>query len=465
MRNINKKIKWSYLFSLLPLLSACGGGEWNGSNTPSIPSVITTPHIAASTSFNSGGLGIFTSGGSTNALVPVPSSGGATVLTFPTSGSFLVRSAYGSGSSGSTFRTLTLPSLTGSNASGFSVDVASEVGVAFSFSSKVLSFFSLTNFTELGHYTCSASCNASLSFSGAGPSIGGVVLDPNKKFAIFSNASGYDVLDYTTPSNPTKLRTIPVPSSNITENFGYHPSLTVGNTTYSMIVTGGYNSLELIDASTGKAYTPDTATVTNLGGIASGSCAVDHISIDVSYNVAVLGCEFSATKQGFLVNLNQLTLNPTAGTYTLPSTAVYAFSLPAYEMDDVAVDSNNHLAFIGSGGYAGTVGYFIGQLNDPSSSSLGFSKTTGSTIGSMPLFSATDVSNCTVTGCSPLAIGGSWIGWTDPHAIGAFTDAAGNSIVLWENASQTAISVINMSDILSPSTMVPVLSIWYQGLP
>lgn len=214
-----------------------------------------------------------------------------------------------------------------------------------------------------------------------------------------------------------------------------------------------------------SSETPDATTSTKLGGITSSACSVDHISVDVSYNVAVLGCEFSGTNQGFLIDLNKLALNPSAGTYSLPTTAILPFTLPAYEMDDVAVDSNNHLAFVGSGGYAGTVGYFIGKLNDPRTSPLGFSLTTGSSILSMPVFSSTNVSNCTITGCTPLTIGGQWHGWYDPHAIGAFTDSTGNSIVLWENNTKTAISVINMSEIIAGSSLMPTLSIWYQGLP
>ncbi|WP_434782169.1 hypothetical protein [Ferrovum myxofaciens] len=416
--------------------------------------------------FNSGAIGIFTTGGTSNALIPLSGSNGATVLTLPTSGSFIAKAGRAAAApTGSTFHSLTLPALGTSNASGFSVDISAEVGVAFSFTSKALSFFSLTNFAELGHYTCGTSCNTSLSFSGASPEIGGVVLDPAKKFAIFSNGSGFDVLDYTTPSAPRKLRTISLPSTNVTENFGYHPSLSVGGVTYSLIVTGGYYSLEFVDASAGKVYIPDATTSTKLGGITSSACSVDHISVDVSYNVAVLGCEFSGTNQGFLIDLNKLALNPSAGTYSLPTTAILPFTLPAYEMDDVAVDSNNHLAFVGSGGYAGTVGYFIGKLNDPRTSPLGFSLTTGSSILSMPVFSSTNVSNCTITGCTPLTIGGQWHGWYDPHAIGAFTDSTGNSIVLWENNTKTAISVINMSEIIAGSSLMPTLSIWYQGLP
>lgn len=463
MRTFNKKLGFLSLVSITSLLSACGGGTVQN---PGTSSITPTPMIAASTNFNSGAIGIFTSGGTSNALVPLSGSNGATVLTLPTTGAFIAKAGRAAAApTGSTFHSLTLPSLGTSNASGFSVDISAEVGVAFSFASKVLSFFSLTNFSELGHYTCGTSCNTSLNFSGASPEIGGVVLDPAKKFAIFSNGSGFDVLDYTTPSTPRKLRTIPLPGTSVTENFGYHPSLSVGGVAYSLIVTGGYSSLNFIDASAGKVYTPDTATSTNLGGITSGACQVDHISVDISYNVAVLGCEFSSTDQGYLIDLNKLALNPSAGTYSLPTTAILSFTLPAYEMDDVAVDSNNHLAFIGSGGYASNMGYFIGKLNDPRISSLGFSLTTGSTILSMPVFSSTNISNCTVTGCAPLTIGAHWYGWTDPHAIGAFTDSSGNSIVLWENSTKTAISVLNMSEIIAGSSLMPTLSIWYQGLP
>lgn len=413
---------------------------------------------------------VFTStNGAVNATVPASSSGGTAtgeLVTLPNSGSLTAATAITSAQ----FQSLNLTALGANAVNGLNVDPTHNLGVAFSFNDNVLSFFSLTSYNQVGSYTCTTSCATAMNFSGAFPTIGGIVMDSTKQWAIFSTGAGFEIVSYSSPSSPAKLRLISgstantsnVPGSiNITENFGYDPSLSVGGTTHAMILAGGYTSFEMADANSGTIYEPDSSTTSILSGLSS--CGVDQIGVDTSYQVAVLGCEDNGN--GYLINLNKLTLNASAGTYTLPSSAVYQFVLPSYEMDNVAVESANHLVFIGSGGYSGGNSFFIGQLSDPSSS-LGFSKSSGgSTAVAMPVYSTSNTKSCTVSGCTPLAVGTTWAGWTDPHSNGAFLDQNNNSVVLWENLSQNAIAIVNLSSVITNPTAPPSGSIWYQGIP
>jgi hypothetical protein len=137
-------------------------------------------------------------------------------------------------------------------------------------------------------------------------------------------------------------------------------------------------------------------------------------------------------------------------------------------MDNVDVESTNHMVFIGGGGYSlNSNVFFVGQLQDPSKG-LVFTATSGTTAISMPLSSSSNTSNCTLLGCSPIPNGTAWAGWGDPHSNGAFLDANNDSVVLWENISQNAVAILNLTALQKNSwapACNPNCNTWYQGLP
>ena len=461
------------LIASLMGLSACGGGSSGGGTASS-----SAPPATSSTS-SSGAMGVYMTNGAANAAVPAASSGGSSqgeIVTLPNSGTLTASVSISSAQ----FQALNLPALGVSSVNGLNVDSTNNLGAAFSFSSNSLSFFSLSTYKQVGSYTCNTSCSSVQVFSGATPTIGGVVMFPANKWAIFSTGGGFEIVSYATPSSPSKVKLIPGdPASSdspsnftangkiiMTENFAFDPSLNVGGSAYAMILAGGYNSFELADINTGTIYIPDSSTTSSLSGLSS--CGVDQIGVDTSYQVAVLGCEDS--NNAYILDLNQLTLNTTAGTYTLPTTAIKSIPLPGNEIDNVAVESTNHLVFIGGGGYGMHSGaFFAGQLQNPKTS-LGFVNSSGATsLVSMPVSSPSNTANCSVAaGCTPIPTGTSWLGWTDPHSNGAFLDAGGNSMVLWENNAQNAIAVINLTALQKNSwnpACNPNCNIWYQGIP
>jgi hypothetical protein len=154
--------------------------------------------------------------------------------------------------------------------------------------------------------------------------------------------------------------------------------------------------------------------------------------VDTNYHVAILADESTGTT---FVDLNQLTLNATAGTYTLPSTAVSR--IPTYiKMDNLGIESTNHLVMMG-GGCGGTE-LVAAQLKDPSTG-LGFAK---EAVVTMP--SGTDDQGANVF----------WVGWCDPHGAGAYITPSDHptepntSLGLWLNSSGDHIAVIDLLGVL-----------------
>lgn len=236
-----------------------------------------------------------------------------------------------------------------------------------------------------------------------------------------------------------KLREIPslsVDSTNgleIMENFAFDPALPIGGTNYPMIITGGKGSgpyaMVLVDANTGTVYRPDTTT----NALFTVSSYIDAAAVDTTYHIAILADEGIGTT---FVDLNQLTLNAVAGTYTLPAAAVSRITT-YYKYTNVAIESTKHLAMMGEG-YGGT-SLVIGLLKDPSVG-LGFSK---EALGNMP--SGVDDTGATIT----------WSGSYDPHGNVAYiTDASHpvyttpTALALWVNGAGTHIAIIDMQGLL-----------------
>ncbi len=409
--------------------------------------------------------------------------------------------------------------------------------------------------SAIGYYTCgttsTGSCPSSLSFSGGSPIVGGVVMDSKSEVAIASTYGGYDIINYapllaSTPSVPTHVMTIPSWAATggtsssygigMVENFAFDPALTIGGTTYQAILSGGgqedtsSTDGNMLDVAvfdpvkgTYTIYKPDSATASDISaalhtaGMATIPPYVDQIGIDTAYQVAVLGNEWQG--HAILIDLNQLTLTPpsggptsttkTDGTYSLPfvtsssgttSTAIVvastAFGGTTYTgLDNVTVESSNHIAMLASGGYMPPYDVFGAfQLSDPMDSPLKPSSCDGSVtytnsecLGAvsapvavtMPLYntsyggaSVSDTAMCTYSSCSSTIPSGQWYGWYDPHEIASFPVSltAGSSIsyALWGSASQNFVAVVNITALLAnPTTYYNGTSYnaYYQEIP
>ena len=273
-------------------------------------------------------------------------------------------------------------------------------------------------------------------------------MNPANKTALLATASGFIVVDYSNPSAPAKVRTIPSLQADATngveimENFAFDPKLSIGGINHPMIITGGNFSgtepfLVLVDPDSGKGYKPDTATAALFSGAQS---YIDSAAVDTNYHIAVLAEEFSGAH--FWVDLNQLTFNEAALTYALPTAAVARIDNPAaIEYTNLAIESTNHLVFMGQG-FGGT-SMVIGLLKSPSAG-LGFLKETGV----VPMPTANDNNGNSV----------SWAGGLDPHGAGAYITPADHptqpnrSLALWASKAGTHIAIIDLQGVLDGVT-------------
>ena len=256
-----------------------------------------------------------------------------------------------------------------------------------------------------------------------------------------------------TPAALTKLREIPslqaaasgVPGAEVIENFAFDPKLPVGGTDYAMIITGGrYNRsstdpiMTLVDANAGTIYKPDTATA----ALFATDDYMDSAAVDTTYHVAVLADEGTGTT---FVDLNQLTLNATAGTYSLPAAAVSRITT-YFKYDNLAIESTKHLVMMGKG-FGGT-SMVVGLLKDPAVG-LGFSK---EVIVNMP------------TGTDDQSTAISWSGGGDPHGAGAYitdpthpTYTTPTALGLWVNMAGTHIAIIDLQGVLDGTLAAKVV--------
>jgi hypothetical protein len=427
MRTI--KFLLAILFSLA--VAACGGGGGGGGSAA--PATTTTTVVGSSAS-GSGSTAVFTKNGATYALAPSTASAGAVkLLSLPNTGP-----AVGAVTISQVSATPITTSLT--TVSGTSVDPAHDVGMAFDYNDKKISLFKLSTKTEVG--TFDTQTLNTLSYSGASPNIAGAVMNPANQTMIIATADGFEVVDYTNPVAATKVREIPSLAVNaasgveIMENFAFDPKLPVAGTDHAMIVTGGRHSyitadpvMTLVDANTGTVYKPDTATAALF---VAPNQYIDSAAVDTVYHVVILADEGSGTT---FVDLNQLTLNATAGTYTLPAAAVKLNTMVYYKKDNLGIESTNHLVMMGGG--CGGTSLVAAQLNAPPV--LGFSK---EVVVTMP------------AGVDDKGASVSWYGWCDPHGAGAYLTPSDHptspstSLALWLNSSADHIAVIDLKGVL-----------------
>ncbi len=440
--------RWTLRIALAGLalgLAACssGGGGGGGGGTEETSTV-------GSSATSSGSTGVYTEDGATKATTPSASSSSeVALLTLPNSGS-----AVGAQTIDKMQKTAIPTSLT--SVDGTSVDPAHDVGLAFAYQDKKLSFFRLSDTTELSVYDTKTS--QTRIYSGVYPYVAGGILDPDQQFAVIATADGFEVVDYSDPSNPTKDREVASKlvdadddgdatndGVEVNENFGYHPSLTVGGTDYPMILTGGGFSglngefLTLVDASTGDIYRPDSST--SFPSLTLSSAYIDAMAVDTDYNVALLAPEYEDNP--ILVDLNQLTLDKSNGTYNLPGSAIKMLSdvdgnsaaTPYYS--NVSIESSKHMVMLGEG-FGGTR-LMAAELKDPSSG-LGFKRSAKIT---MP--SDTDNNGDAV----------SWAGSKDPHGTAAYVTASDHpeygepvALGLWRASGSNHLAVIDLNGIL-----------------
>jgi hypothetical protein len=443
------------------ILSRCGGGgscmnigdcvNGNGGSSGDNggnPAPTPTPTVGSSGTA-SGSVGVYTYDGATYVLTPGATGDKGTVnlLTLPNTGS-----AVGAISVPQLQKTPIATSLKDSlnnpaAISGTSVDPANDVGMAFNYYISQISLFKLSTAKEITTYDTLTT--HTMGFSGAsGVKIAGAVMNPVNKTVILATADGFEVVDYTNPASPAKVREIPSLQADATtgveimENFAFDPALPIGDATYSMIITGGgQNSpdhvMELVDADTGQVYRPDASTVVLL----PLQDYIDAAAVDTTYHVVVMAEEEASST--YFIDLKAATLDASSGTYSLPGAAV-GHLIRYFKYTNLAIESANHLVMMGQG--CGGTDTVIGSIEDPSVA-LGFGN---QVLVTMPV--DTDDAGNTVT----------WNGWCDPHGAVAYLSTA--SMGLWLNASADHVAVINFqnvlngalsSDLYDPTTTTP----------
>lgn len=429
MKNI---VRISLLLTSINFLAGCNSGSSTPAAAPPPPPSATT----GSSGSSSGSTGVFTKDGASYALTPAATGSSAKLLTLPNTGS-----AVGVLTVASVQSTPISTSLATIN--GTSVDPANNVGMAFAYSNSKISIFGLPSHptkpnAEISTYDTSTT--NTLSFSGGTAKIPGAVMNTANQTMIIATADGFEVVDYSNPAALAKLREIPSLAVNpttgveIMENFAFDPKLPVAGANYAMIITGGrYSSanpvMTLIDSNTGKVYKPDTTT----SALFTVSQYIDSASVDTTYHVAVLADEGTGTT---FVDLTKLVLDATAGTFTLPSSAVSRITT-YNKYDNLAIESTKHLVMMGQG-YGGT-SMVVGVLKDPAVG-LGFSK---EVIVNMP--AGTDDTGASV----------SWYGSYDPHGAGAYitdpshpTYTTPTALGLWVNGAGDHIAIIDLQGVL-----------------
>ena len=475
--------------------TSCGGGGGGGAG---VGAEGPSTAVSNSTESSSGSIGVFISNG--NATVAAPSGASSsgssgsssTVTSSGTAYLIALPNAQNSTPSYTPIRCTQVSSIGGVN-----LDTQHSVGVAFDTASYTLGFFIFTGsspITVSGCATMTLPGSLTIDTSAGSTDVGGVIMDPSIQTAIVETGSGFQFVDYSNPSSPalsSVYATIPFfeasPSKgiDIVENFAYDPYLVVGGVSYKMILSGSGavsyaagksdgNLLELADINTGTIYRPDSQTKASFPIGTINGCSADAIGVDTAYQVAIIGCEYdgltTSTPSTFsqvtvLVNLNALTLTPSSGTYSLPSSAISSVTLTnsAPPQNNIFVDSVNHIVMWGDGGDWGSSGsgFSVAKLSDPFTS-FGNGIVGGAAIpATMPAFSSSNTIRCSVSGCAPLPTT-SWSGYGYPHGSAMYVDSSGNSVALWMNQSASFLAMVKANEFLSG---VPSNAVTYIGIP
>lgn len=422
-------------------------------NSPASNLTITTT-VASSSGSSSGSIGVYTKVGSTFTVAPggAGAAGSAKLISLPNSGPRVGAITLGITSS------LITTSLTTVN--GTSVDGLHNVGMAFGYNSSIVSIFSLSTLTEIATYN--AGTVGVMNFSGASNvKISGAIMDAARQWIILSTADGYDIIDYSTPTAPVRVRLIPstltavppVVGVEMLENFAYDIAIPNGGAPFPALMAGGStggstsigsNLLQIVDASTGKVYTPDVATKAIFTPQAS---YIDAAAVDAVYHVVLLAEEFS--NQQHLIDLNKVIFNTATGTYSLPASGYLVLNATGGNslgngMTNISIESNGHYVFAGRG-FGGTT-MSLALLKDPAIG-LGFISAT-----TIPFAMPADTDN--------LGAAVVWLGARDPHGLGSYQTSAihptspNTSLSLWINWTGSHIAVIDMAGVLAGSTVI-----------
>lgn len=406
MQNHDRFLKASIAGLFAVAVAACGGGGGGttGSNTGSSSGGTSSGGVipASSSATSSGAVGVFMSNG--NRMLTSPPSitstaatpGAVSLVTLPKTPDAAVA-------------IINIATTLGVRIHGTAVDPANDIGVAFNYGLGKVSLFQLSTTKEIATYDTLAA--NTLSFSGGTAKIVGVIMNPANKTMILATGDGLQVVSYATPTVPTLLRSVPslavdaTTGVEIMENIAFDASLPVG----AMIITGGHDpAMVLVDANTGTAYRPDAATK----ALFTINQYIDAAAVDTNYHIAVLPDEGTGTT---FVDLTKLTLDATAKTYSLPATAVSRITT-YYKMDNLALESTNHLILMGAGCGGSTA--VVAQLKNPTAG-LGFAR---EAVLHMP------------TGNDNLGVSTSFYNTCDPHSAGAYLDttaATPASKALW----------------------------------
>lgn len=126
--------------------------------------------------------------------------------------------------------------------SGTVVDAQREIGLTYNYSEDNEAFFNVADRRETAGYALDTAND--LFFSGGDGKIVGAVMNSANQTVILATADGYEIVDYSTPIASTKLPEIPsvavvgAAGIEVNENFGFHPALSVDDTSVDLILSG-----------------------------------------------------------------------------------------------------------------------------------------------------------------------------------------------------------------------------------
>lgn len=449
--------KFALALGLTIAVAGCGGGGGAGEAHP----VSEAGVIQGSSEAASGSTAVYTEHGVTHAATPGDSiSGFGTVrlLILPNTGSM---AAHGNEVMSLSSATVTT-SLSDVDVNGVALDPVNDIGAAYSYDSGLVSLFKLSTREELALYD-TQTMNGIWYTGAIDTKMAGIVMEPSTKTMIITTADGIEMVDYSTPAAPVKIREIASSEVDaaggveIIENFAYDNKLAVSGTNYKMLITGGHGPdiMVLVDISSGTVYRPDAAT----RALFAVDDYIDAAAVDTSYHVAVLADERAGTT---FVDLGKLSLDSVNGTYTLPASAVRRITTYV-KFTNLAVDSRQHMVMMGKG-YGGTE-LVVAELKNPADG-LGFSR---EAVITMP--DGIDDQGGPVV----------WSGSLDPHGAGVYVTDAFNpsypapaALGVWVNETTTHIAIINLKNVLDgalsgrvydPTAADPIKDISYFRIP
>ena len=365
------------------LTSATISAASSGIPASAITNAKLTPGQVVSVASGSGALAIFTNGaGQTYAYLP---SGTGLTQVLISSGSIIGQVAQRTPATSGGSRVIPLSPAPDACAT----DSAHALLYCIAYRSAVVNVLDLSTAPATVKATYTTDASGSLSFTGGTCLICGVAFDSADNGAIIATSAGYEL--YGAPPGNAKLKTI---AAHVSENFGYNASK---NQVFSPHYPGAGSDtgMDLVDIASGNIFA--------LNPNPAGLSEPDQGAVDAQTNIAITSNEFS--NDIYLLPLNQATLNsPAAGQFSVPLGTVNLMSSLSSAcdtmLDDIAVDSQAHLAFFtGEFCSPGPVG--VAQL--PSTGAA------GATVSDFNFANVPDQPN-----------GAVWNEAHDPHAVATF---------------------------------------------